>query len=175
MKGGRMNTKTIRDLIVTFVVVSSLVALSGADYSKAQTIQGDKTQERLMQASEGLQYPGSESDSTWAFVSYEGFSELPDAATFERVSRCPVTAGGGTVRLDFDHTLDKLGTVQSWMDRGQIESARGFRKLQGLFHREFDDDLAVYRCETGGAEVYIYFIGLDEGRLGGLLTISIET
>jgi len=170
-----MNMKTIRDSIVTFVVVSVLVALSGADYSVAQSIQGDKTEERLMRASEGLQYPGSESDSTWTFVSYRGFAELPDAATFERVSGCPVTEGGGTVRLDFDHTLDRLGTVQSWMDQGQIESARGFRKLQSLFHRTFADDLAVYRCETGGAEVYIYFIGVDEDRLAGLLTISIET
>jgi Nuclease A inhibitor-like protein len=169
-----MNTKTIRDSVVTLVVVLVLISLSG-DYSAAQVVQGDKTAERLLRAAEGLQYPGSESDSTWAFVSYEGFTELPDAAAFERVSGCPVTEGGGTVRLDFDDTLDRLGTVQPWMDQGQIESARGFRKLQSLFHRMFADDLAVYRCETGGAEVYIYFIGVDEDRLAGLLTISIET
>jgi hypothetical protein len=169
-----MNMKTIVDSIITFVMVSVLISLSG-DYSAAQVVQGDKIAERLLRAAEGLQYPGSESDSTWTFVSYEGFAELPDAATFERVSGCPVTAGGGTVRLDFDDTLDRLGTVQPWMDQGQIESARGFRKLQSLFHRTFAEDLAVYRCETGGAEVYIYFIGVDEDRLAGLLTISIET
>ena len=170
-----MNMKTIRDSIGTFVVLVVLISLSVADYGVAQSIQGDRTAERLLRAAEGLQYPGSESDSTWAFVSYEGFAELPDAATFERVSGCPLTEGGRTVRLDFDDTLDRLGTVQPWMDQGQIESARGFRKLQSLFHRTFADDLAVYRCETGGAEVYIYFIGLDEDRLAGLLTISIET
>ena len=169
-----MNMKTIVDSIITFVMVSVLISLSG-DYSAAQVVQGDKIAERLLRAAEGLQYPGSESDSTWTFVSYEGFAERPDAATFERVSGCPVTAGGGTVRLDFDDTLDRLGTVQPWMDQGQIESARGFRKLQSLFHRTFAEDLAVYRCETGGAEVYIYFIGVDEDRLAGLLTISIET
>ena len=169
-----MNMKTILDSIITFVMVSVLISISG-DYSAAQVVQGDKIAERLLRAAEGLQYPGSESDSTWTFVSYEGFAELPDAATFERFSGCPVTAGGGTVRLDFDDTLDRLGTVQPWMDQGQIESARGFRKLQSLFHRTFAEDLAVYRCETGGAEVYIYFIGVDEDRLAGLLTISIET
>jgi len=169
-----MNMKTILDSIITFVMVSVLISLSG-DYSAAQVVQDDKIAERLLRDVEGLQYPGSESDSTWAFVSYEGFAELPDAATFEHVSGCPVTEGGRTVRLDFDDTLDRLGTVQPWMDQGQIESARGFRKLQSLFHRTFAEDLAVYRCETGGAEVYIYFIGVDEDRLAGLLTISIET
>jgi hypothetical protein len=169
-----MNMKTILDSVITFAMVSVLISLSG-DYSAAQVVQVDKIAERLLRAAEGLQYPGSESDSTWAFVSYESFAELPDAATFERVSGCPVTEGGGTVRLDFDDTLDRLGTVQPWMDQGQIESVRGFRKLQSLFHRTFAEDLAVYRCETGGAEVYIYFIGVDEDRLAGLLTISIET
>lgn len=44
-----------------------------------------------------------------------------------------------------------------------------------VFHRELGDELAVYRCETGTAEVYIYFIGVDGDRLAGLLTVSIET
>jgi Nuclease A inhibitor-like protein len=170
-----MNTKSIPDSIVISVMFVVSIAISGANSSAAQTIQGDKAQERLIRASQGLQYPGSESDSTWSFVSYGGFAELPDAATFERVSGCPVIEGGGTDRLDFDAALERLGTVQRWMDRGQSKSARGFHRLQGLFHRTFGDDLAVYRCETGGAEVYIYFIGVDEDRLAGLLTISIET
>jgi hypothetical protein len=72
-----MNMKTIRDSIVTFVMISVLISLSGVDYSVAQSIQGDKTEVRLLRASEGLQYPGSESDSTWAFVSYRGWVRWP--------------------------------------------------------------------------------------------------
>ena len=101
--------------------------------------------------------------------------ELPDTATFERISDCPVTEGGGTSRLYFDATLDRLGMVEPWMDRGQKKSARGFRKLQKLFHREYEEDVAVYRCETGGPEVQLYFVGLGEDGLAGLATTSIET
>ena len=51
------------------------------------------------------------------------------------------------------------------MDPGQKKSARGFARLQRLFHR----------CETGTAEVPIYFLGLDGDGLSGLLTVNIET
>jgi hypothetical protein len=47
------------------------------------------------------------------------------------------------------------------MDRGQKKSARGFARLQKLFHRRYDE-LGVYRCETGTAEVPIYFLGIDD-------------
>ena len=60
------------------------------------------------------------------------------------------------------------------MDDGQKRSARGFARLQRLFHRRYED-LAVYRCETGTAEVPIYFLGVDEDGLSGLLTVNIET
>ncbi len=46
--------------------------------------------------------------------------------------------------------------------------------LQKLFHRRYDD-LAVYRCETGTAEVPIYFVGVNENGLSGLLTVNIQT
>ncbi len=172
-----MNTRTVPALLAAMTLLASLalVAFLGTGANAAQAAGGDKTEALLLRASEGLQYPGSESDSAWTFVSYEGFTELPDTATFERVSGCPVTEQGGMSRLDFDATLDRLGAVQPWMDEGQKKSAHGFRKLQGVFHREFGEDLAVYRCETGTAEVYLYFIGVDEDRLAGLLTVSIET
>jgi hypothetical protein len=128
---------------------------------------------RSSKRSSSIQYP--KSDSTWAFVSYEGFTEVPDAATFEQVSGYPVSEEGDTYRLNFDATLDRLATVEPWRDEGQKRSARGFRKLQGMFHRELGDDLPVYHCETGTAEVYIYFVGVDGDRLAGLLTVSIET
>ena len=60
------------------------------------------------------------------------------------------------------------------MDEGQRRSARGFARLQSLFHRRYDA-LAVYRCETGSAEVPIYFVGIDEDGLSGLMTVNIET
>lgn len=130
-----------------------------------------ENERRLLKASEGLQMPGSEADSEWWFVSYPGEDELPSAERFSELTGCPE---GGMSRQDFDATLDYLGEVQPWMDRGQKKSARGFARLRGLFHRRYDD-LAVYRCETGTAEVPIYFVGLDENGLSGLLTINIET
>jgi hypothetical protein len=59
------------------------------------------------------------------------------------------------------------------MDRGQKKSARRFARLQELFHRRHDE-LAVYRCETGTAEVPIYFLGVNEDGPSGLLTVNIE-
>ena len=130
-----------------------------------------ENERRLLKASEGLQMPGSEADSEWWFVSYPGEDQLPPVERFSGLTGCPE---GGMSRQDFDTALDHLGEVQPWMDRGQKKSARGFARLQRLFHRRYDD-LAVYRCETGTAEVPIYFVGLDENGLSGLLTINIET
>jgi hypothetical protein len=112
--------------------------------------------------------PGSEADSSWWFVSYPGEDELPSAERFAELAGC-VRPEGGVSRQDFDATLDRLGEVQPRMDRGQKKSARGFARLQRLFHRRYDE-LAVYRCETGTAEVSIYFLGSDGDGLSGLLT-----
>jgi hypothetical protein len=134
----------------------------------------DRLERRLLRNAEGLQMPSSEGDSAWTFAQYPGETDAPDAARFQELSGCPVGEGGITTRLDFDAYLGRLGRIEPWMDEGQKSSARGFRRLDRLFHRELDD-LAVYRCETGGAEVYIYFVGTDGERLAGLYTISIET
>ena len=159
----------MRTKLVLFAV-STLLALSlpivGA------TAREDRTGERLIAAAEGLQMPSSEADSAWHLVSYGGVDELPDAGAFEELSGCP---SGGATRSGFDETLDRLGTVEPWMDAGQARSARGFRKLERVFRRKFEDGLAVYRCETGGAEVNVYFVGADDERLMGLMTVSIET
>jgi hypothetical protein len=62
------------------------------------------------------------------------------------------------------------------MDQGQKKSARGFASLRNLFHRQYGDDLAVYRCDTNKyREVRIYFLGLNNEGLSGLKTINIET
>lgn len=131
------------------------------------------TEGRLLNASAGLQMPGSEADSAWWFVSYPGEGELPSVERFSMLTGCDHPEGGVS-RQDFDATLDHLGAVQPWMDRGQRQSARGFARLQKLFHRRYEE-LAVYRCETGTAEVPIYFVGIDEDGLSGLLTVNIET
>jgi hypothetical protein len=79
-------------------------------------------------------------------------------------------------RLDFDATFDSLGTVQPWMDNGQKKSAHGFARLRDLFHRQYADDLAVYRCDTNQyGEVRIYFLGINGDVLSGLKTINVET
>lgn len=165
-----MNLPGRLELAVVAVLSLGLAFAAGAQAQEG----GDRLERRLLRSAEGLQMPSSEGDSAWTFVQYPGETAAPDAARFERLSGCPVERGGFTTRLDFDAYLDRLGTVEPWMDGGQKRSARGFRRLEGLLHRELDD-LAVYRCETGTAEVYIYFVGTDGERLAGLSTISIET
>jgi len=131
---------------------------------------------RLLQAAEGLQMPGSEADSFWWFVSYPGEEELPTAERMASVEGCADYPEGVMRRLDFDATFDSLARVQPWMDQGQKKSARGFGRLRDLFHHQYVDDLAVYRCDTNQyGEVRIYILGLNKEGLSGLKTINIET
>lgn len=153
------------------VLAGSMALLAGFFFASAATAQD--TEDRLLKASEGLQMPGSEADSAWSFVSYPGVHELPSVERFSELTGCDQPEGGVT-RQDFDATLDRLGEVQPWMDYGQKKSARGFARLGRLFHRRYEA-LAVYRCETGAAEVPIHFVGLDGDGLSGLLTVNIET
>ena len=111
------------------------------------TAQEDRIGERLLAAAEGLQMPSSEADSVWHLISYGGVSELPVAGAFEELSGCPE---GCATRSDFDETLARLGTDEPWMDAGRARSARGFRKLEKVFGREFGEELTVYRCEAEG-------------------------
>ncbi len=150
------------------VIGALLAALLFAGAAPADTAD---TERRLLRASEGLQMPGSEADSGWWFVAHPDERELPTAERMASLTAC----SDGMTHSDFDATFDHLGEVQPWMDRGQKRSARGFRRLARLFHREYGDRLAVYRCETGGPEVPIYFVGVNEDGLSGLMTINIET
>jgi hypothetical protein len=161
----------------TRVFIIMLAALL-ASQLKADTVaaQEEDLAKRLLQAAEGLQMPGSEADSFWWFVSYPGEEELPTAEHMASLEGCADYPDGVMRRLDFDATFDSLGTVQPWMDQGQKQSARGFARLRDLFHRQYGDDLAVYRCDTNQyGEVRIYFLGLNEEGLSGLKTINIET
>ena len=152
------------------LVPAILVLLAGLLLSGAASAD-EATERRLLRASEGLQMPGSEADSGWWFVSYPDEEALPEAQRMAELTAC----SEGMTRSDFDATLDRLSEVQPWMDRGQRRSARGFGRLQRLFHRLHGEEVAYYRCETGGPQVPIYFVGLDEDGLSGLLTINIET
>ena len=154
--------------VVLFVVAALLVCSLTSGAMARETSTG----ERLLAAAEGLQMPSSEADSAWHLVSFTGVEELPAAGAFGEMSGCPQ---GGTTRSDFDDTLAGLSKVEPWMDAGQARSARGFRKLGTLFAREFEEELAVYRCDTGEPEVEIYFVGVGDDRLLGLMTVSIET
>jgi poly(3-hydroxybutyrate) depolymerase len=159
----------------TFIMrVAALLAAALA----AETVaaQEEDLAKRFLRAAEGLQMPGSEADSFWWFVSYPGEEELPTAERMASLEGCADYPEGVMRRLDFDATFDSLGSVQPWMDRGQKKSARGFARLSNLFHRQFGDDLAVYRCDTNKyGEVRIYFLGLSNEGLSGLKTINIET
>jgi hypothetical protein len=131
---------------------------------------------RLLRAAEGLQMPGSEADSYWWFVAYPNEEALPTAERMASLEGCADYPDSLMRRLDFETTFDSLGRVQPWMDHGQKKSARGFAGLRKLFHREYGDDLAVYRCDTNSyGQVRIYFLGLDGDGLSGLMTINIET
>jgi Nuclease A inhibitor-like protein len=155
------------------MLATLLAAQLTADTAAAQ--EEDLTR-RLLQAAEGLQMPGSEADSFWWFVSYPGEEELPTAERMASLEGCADYPEGVMRRLDFDATFDSLARVQPWMDQGQKKSARGFARLRDLFHRQYGDDLAVYRCDTNQyGEVRIYFLGLDDQGLSGLKTINIET
>ena len=133
-------------------------------------------EERLLEASGRLQMPGSESDSGWWFVSYPGEQGLPTVERMAAITSCSGYPESGMGRFDFDATFDTLSRVELWMDEGQRDSARGFGKRGKLFHREYGDELAVYRCETGEyGQVHIYFVGAKPDGLAGLMTINTET
>lgn len=166
----------MRALRGTFLilVVGLMVTAPGAEAAGARG--DDDLARRLLRASDGLQMPGSEADSYWWFVSYPQEQELPNVERMASLDGCTDYPEGVMRSLDFDVTFDALGRVQPWMDRGQKKSARGFARLRDVFHREYGDDLAVYRCDTGRyGEVRIYFLGVDGDGLSGLMTINIET
>ena len=166
-----MQRATRSIVVLVFALLASALLAGGALADGGHTT----LEERLLYRSEGLQMPGSEADSGWWFVSYPGEGGLPTAERMAELSGCSDFPAGVVARLDFDAYFGSLGTVQPWMDPGQRESARGFRRLGRVFHRRYGEDLAVYRCETGTAEVYIYFIGANDDGVSGLLTINIET
>ncbi len=156
------------------VLVGLMLTVPGVEAAGARGV--DDLAGRLLRAADGLQMPGSEADSNWWFVSYPQEQELPKVERMASLDGCSDYPEGVMRRLEFDATFDALGRVQPWMDRGQKKSARGFARLRDVVSREYGDDLAVYRCDTGRyGEVRIYFLGIDDIGLSGLMTINIET
>lgn len=163
-----------RARILVTLAVGFLVAALATDAAAAR--KGQDLSGRLLRAAEGLQMPGSEADSHWWFVTYPQEESLPSAERMAYLSGCSDYPDGVLVRSEFDATFESLARVQPWMDRGQKRSARGFARLGKLFHREYGEDLAVYRCDTNRyGEVRIYFLGAGSDGLSGLMTINIET
>ncbi len=167
-----METRARTLVVSAAVMLAALLLAGGAGASEKD----GALEERLLEASEGLQMPGSESDSHWWFVSYSGERGLPTVERMSYITGCSGYPEGGMARFDFDATFDTLSRVEPWMDEGQRDSAHGFGKLSKVFHREYGDELAVYRCETGQyGQVEIYFVGAQEEGLSGLMTINTET
>jgi Nuclease A inhibitor-like protein len=164
----KLRTRALITLMVTLLTTLWAVGVA--------TAREEDLAERLLRASEGLQMPGSEADSSWWFVSYPQEEELPTSERMASLEGCANYPEGSMKRLDFDATFDSLGRVQPWMDHGQKKSAHGFARLRKLFHREYVNTLAVYRCDTNmHGEVRIYFLGINPDGLSGLTTINIET
>jgi hypothetical protein len=159
-----------------FIIMLAATLLAAQLTVDTATAQEEDLARRLLQAAEGLQMPGSEADNFWWFVSYPGEEELPTPERMASLEGCADYPEGVMRRLDFDTTFDSLARVQPWMDQGQKKSARGFARLRDLFHRQYGDALAVYRCDTNQyGEVKIYFLGLNNEGLSGLKTTNIET
>lgn len=176
-----LTVKAAWDLILATLAISffAFALLAEGAVATEATAPKDRLEHKLLRASTGVQYPGSESDSTWTFVSYPGEDTMPAPERFQQISGCPVADGGGTTRLDFDATFDRLTRIEPWMDEGQVKSARGFRKIERIMLRSYDaGSLAVYRCDTaefGQVHFYFYFVGLNDDGISGLLTASTET
>jgi len=165
---------TARTRILVTLAAGFLATVLATEAAVAR--EGQDLAGRLLRAAEGLQMPGSEADSSWWFVSYPQEDGLPSAERMASLSGCSDYPDGVMVRSEFDATFDSLARVQPWMDKGQKTSARGFARLGKLFHREYGEDLAAYRCDTNRyGEVMIYFLGAGSDGLSGLMTINIET
>ena len=170
---GEAKMKARRDLFVALTAAFVVTVLTAG---VAEAREGHDLGGRLLRAADGLQMPGSEADSYWWFVRFPNEEELPAVERMASLDGCSDYPGGVMTRLDFGTTFDALGRVQPWMDHGQKKSARGFAKLRKVFHREYGENLAVYRCDTNRyGEVRIYFLGASSDGLSGLMTINIET
>jgi hypothetical protein len=168
----------------TFIMMlAALLAALLAAALAAETVaaQEEDLAKRFLRAAEGLQMPGSEADSFWWFVSYPGEEELPTAERMaslhglsSRLHRPPRRCDEAT-GLRRHVRLARKGAALDG-PRAEEERPRFRQTAHNLFHHQFGDDLAVYRCDTNKyGEVRIYFLGLIDEGLSGLKTINIET
>jgi hypothetical protein len=144
----KLRTRALITLMVA--LLTTLLAVGVA------TAREEDLAERLLRASEGLQMPGSEADSSWRFVSYPQEEELPTSELRRHIR----LAGPRT-------TLDG--------PRPKKERPRVRQATQTLPPHKYGNTLAVYRCDTNMyGEVRIYFLGVNPDGLSGLTTTNIE-
>jgi hypothetical protein len=161
-----MHKQLLALLLATLAFLASAAVAEEAD---AGTNGEARLAKKLLRASEGVQLPGSESDTVFEFVSVGGEEELPTVERFAEISGCDYPEGGVS-RFDFDATFDRYEQVAPL---GGYD-VHDYRQLRRTFERSYDD-LAVYRCETGGPENHIYFLGANDEGVSGLRSVSIET
>jgi len=161
-----MRKQLLKLLLATLAFLTGVAVAEEVD---AKTTDEARLAEKLLRASEGVQLPGSESDTVFGFVGFPGEEELPAVERFAEISGCDYPEGG-TSRFDFGTTFDRY---EELAPLGGYD-IRDYRQLRRTFERSYDD-LAVYRCETGGPENHIYFLGANEEGVSGLRSVSIET
>ena len=159
--------KRLLTLLLATLAKSASVAVS--EEADARPVGEARLAKKRLRASEGVRLPGFESDTVFEFVSFPGEEELPTVDRFARLTGCDYPEGGAS-RFDFGTTFDRYEQVAPLGSH----DVRDLRHLRRAFERNYEN-LAVYCCETGGPENFIYFLGANDGDVSGLRTVSIET
>lgn len=153
-------------LLATLALLASVAVAQEAD---ARPVEGARLAKKRLRASEGVRLPGFESGTVFEFVSFPGEEELPTVDRFARLTGCDYSDGGAS-RFDFGTTFDRY---EELAPLGGYD-VRDLHHLRHTFERNYGD-LAVYRCQTGGPENLIYFLGANDEGVSGLRSVSIET
>lgn len=135
---------------------------------------GNALESRLLTAASGLWLTSSESDTPFEGVLFEDEGRLPSLGRFAELSNCEYPEGGA-LSINFDTAYKKLTTASDPGDPRAVENAEGFAEVSQILKRNTTEQ-AVYRCESGGPENFVYHVGLTPtGNVVGLTTVSIET
>jgi hypothetical protein len=125
---------------------------------------------QIVAATTGLSWPSESDHPVFAFSAKSRQTPL----TAEQF-RALVGASAGTLveQRDYAATLDARSTVQTWMDDGQIATAKQFQSLRTVLEANLKN-LQVFR--VGTVEIKIYVVGTTScGDLAGVQSTVIET